>query len=250
LNELAGGIDFDGNFSSKRNVADRDALRIAYQTGLISDPKAMAATPIIDLRGDENSSIHYNWASFALPDRLMKANGNLDNHVMSRVGLPGGGAPWVNPLWLDSGLPQLALLTMDAWLAGIEADDSAGSAVDRMRRNRPEAAFNFCYLGVDYTKKVTDQALCDADPGLRIYSSIRQVAGGPLSSDILKCQLRPIDRADYQNKLNDLQFARLEAAFPTGVCDWSQAGVEQQASNGWRTFATGPGGTPLPELPD
>nr|WP_321490193.1 DUF6351 family protein [uncultured Hyphomonas sp.] len=249
LNEAAGGIDHNGNFTSARSVADRTALKIAYETGLVSDSAAMASTPIIDLRGDDNSSVHYNWSSFALRDRLLAANGNLDNHVMWRVGLPGSGAPWTNPLWLDSGLPQMSLDVMDAWLAGIEADDGEGSDVQRTKRNRPDEAFDFCYLGTDYSRKVTDQATCDADPGLKIYSSIRQVAGGPRSSDILRCQLHPIDRSEYAGKLNDDQFARLEAVFPNGVCDWSIPGVGQVPSRGgWMDFSDQPGGSQLSEL--
>ncbi len=248
VNEQVGGVDLDGNFVAERTIADPGALDIAYRTGMISDGAAMASTPIIDLRGDENSSVHYNWSSFALRDRLLAANGNLDNHVMWRVGLPGGGAPWTNPLWLDSGLPQMSLDVMDAWLAGMESDRAEGTDVQRMKRNRPDEAFDFCYLGTDYARKVTDQGSCDADPGLKIYSSIRQVAGGPRSSDILRCQLRPVDRSEYAGKLNDEQFERLEAVFPNGVCDWSKPGVGQQTSSPWWTFAAGPGGSRLPGL--
>jgi hypothetical protein len=77
---------------------------------------------------------------------------------------------------------------MDCWLAGIEADRAPGSAIDKMRRNRPKDALDFCYLGTDYERKATDAAACDADPGLKIYSSIRQTAGGPLSTDILNAR--------------------------------------------------------------
>ena len=249
VNEAAGGIDLDGNYVDERNIASTEALAVVYRTGLITDGHVLAATPVIDLRGDENSSVHYNWSSFALRDRLMNANGNLDNHIIWRVGLPGGGAPWLDQEWLEMGMPQLALDTMDAWLTGIEADRAAGNDVEKMRRNRPETAFDFCYLGTDYSTKVIDQDVCDADPGLMFYSSIRQVAGGPRSTDVLKCTLRPIDRADYQGKLTDAQFDRLKVVFATGVCDWSKPGVEQQPSlGGWMTFATGPGGTRLPDM--
>ena len=42
------------------------------------------------------------------------------------------------------------------------------------------------------------------------------------------------------------QLARLQAAFPDGVCDWSLSGVGQQAAVSPLTFADGPGGAPLP----
>jgi len=36
---------------------------------------------------------------------------------------------------------------------------------------------------------------------------------------------------------NDAEWARLNAIFPTGVCDWSKPGVEQQDLEGtWLSF--------------
>lgn len=56
-------------------------------------------------------------------------------------------------------------------------------------------------------------------------SEPRIVAGGPLSDDVLKCALAPVDRADYRGKLNAAQFAELRRIFPKGVCDYSRPGV-------------------------
>jgi hypothetical protein len=52
----------------------------------------------------------------------------------------------------------------------------------------------------------------------------------------------------------DEQWARLQKAFPTGVCDWSKPGVEQRGALAWQTYqdANGGviyGGTPLPPAP-
>ena len=48
----------------------------------------------------------------------------------------------------------------------------------------------------------------------------------------------------------DAQWAQLEAAFPTGVCDYAQPGVSQQPPKArWLTFADGPGGRPLGPAP-
>ena len=43
---------------------------------------------------------------------------------------------------------------------------------------------------------------------------------------------------------------RLQAVFPTGVCDWTTPGVEQVPVNPWTTFAGGPGGQPLGPEPE
>ena len=60
------------------------------------------------------------------------------------------------------------------------------------------------------------------------YGDARQVAGGPLSSDVMKCQLKPLVRSDYGVTFTDAQWASLQATFPTGVCDYSKPGVAQQ----------------------
>jgi hypothetical protein len=82
------------------------------------------------------------------------------------------------------------------------------------------------------------------------HTSPRQVAGGPLAENILKCRLKPLNSADYAPVLfSSAQLARLQAAFPDGVCDWDRAGVGQQRAASPLTFADGPGGKRLPPAP-
>jgi hypothetical protein len=47
----------------------------------------------------------------------------------------------------------------------------------------------------------------------------------------------------------DAQWAQLQKAFPSGVCDYTKPGVEQQPSIPWISFADGPGGKPLGPAP-
>ena len=166
-------------------------------------------------------------------------------------------APFVNGL---SGLtgrsllppPQLmvdSLVTIDNWVAAIKADTSDLALEQKVVKNKPAEAFDFCYIGNDYSTKITDWARCDADPVLRYFSSPRQVAGGPLAEDVLKCELRPLQRGDYSTTFTDAQWARLRKVFAGGVCDWSRPGVAMQHSTPWRTFASGPGGVPMAAPP-
>ncbi|HEY4137967.1 MAG TPA: DUF6351 family protein, partial [Casimicrobiaceae bacterium] len=65
----------------------------------------------------------------------------------------------------------------------------------------------------------------------------REVAGASIASDIVKCQLRAIDLADYPGAPTAMQVSRLQNIFPTGVCNWSAPGVEQQPLAGtWQFF--------------
>ena len=77
----------------------------------------------------------------------------------------------------------------------------------------------------------------------------RLAAGGPLTDDILKCQLKPVDAADYKVKPTAEQLASLQRIFATGVCDYTKPGVNQtQAIITWANY-TGKGVyAPLPSL--
>ena len=262
LNEKIGGTDFDSNATPARTAADADALTIAYTSGIVSSGQQLAKTAIIDVRGYDDSiiapnmppgsflnanifGIHQIWRSFSLRDRLDKANGNHDNLVLWRVG-----TPLVAPA--ASGLTLLSFLTMDKWLTNLVADTSATSVEKKLIKAKPTEAFDFCYLSADttFSTKVTDQTVCDADAFLKPRSSPRQVAGGSISENILKCQLKSLDVADYNPAvMTAAQLARLQVAFPTGVCDWSKPGVNQQAAVSPRTFTAGPGGQPLGAAP-
>ena len=240
LNEKIGGSDLDSVPVEERSAADRIALDIAYGLGIIGDARQWARVPIIDLRGNDNSSIHMNWRAFAVRDRLERGNGNHDNQVIWRYG-PGLLPP-----------PQMAvdsLVTMDKWVAAIKADTSDLPLQRKVVAHRPAEAFDYCYIGTDYQTKVTDKARCDADPVLKYFSSPRQTAGGPLSEDVLKCQLKPLARADYKGAFSDEQWARLGRVFADGVCDWSKPGVGMKASTPWQSFSGGPGGKPMPAAP-
>jgi hypothetical protein len=243
VNENVGGADFDVVRTAARSAADPAALEIAYTTGIVMDGHQLAKTPIIDVRGYDEQGIHYIWRSFSLRARLDAANGGHANHVLWRFGTT------LTPV-AASGLTLASFLAMDRWLTALRADASNATRAQRIVADKPVDAFDFCYLFSDtnFTTKVTDQALCDADPRLTPHSSPRQVAGGPITENILKCQLKPFDPADFPG-LSDAQLARLQAVFPDGVCDWSQPGVGQQPALSPLDFSAGPGGVPIPDPP-
>jgi len=245
LNEAVGGVDADSNPVPTRTVGDPEALAIAYRAGIVSDGLHLAKTPIIDLRGYDDTGIHHIWRSFGLRARLDRANGNHSNHVMWRYGT-GLVAP------AASGLTLQSFLMMDQWVAALKADTSSAPLEDKIAATRPAAAFDFCYLTTDttFSNKVTDFSVCDTDRFLRPRASPRQIAGGPIAENILKCQLRPLDPADYAPVvLTPEQLARLSAVFPNGVCDFSRPGVGQQPAVSPLDFSAGPGGAPLPAAP-
>src|SRR4029079_18995014 len=91
------------------------------------------------------------------------------------------------------------------------------------------------------TTPISDRGVWDADLRLAKHASPRQVAGGSIEENILKCQLKPLNAAEYEPvPLSAAQLARLQAVFPDGVCDWSKPGVGQQEAVSPLTFIAGP----------
>jgi len=97
-----------------------------------------------------------------------------------------------------------SFLTMDTWLSTL-ATNAPKAMLNDVRTHaqvvsaKPTAAHDLCYLTGDttFSNPVTDMAVCDADPRLQKHASPRQVAGGAIEENILKCQLKPLSTADY-----------------------------------------------------
>ena len=63
------------------------------------------------------------------------------------------------------------------------------------------------------------------------------VAGEPLANDVLKCQLKPIDAADYGGRLGKDDLLEVKSIFPKGVCDYGKPGVGQVPTKAtWQSF--------------
>ena len=253
LNEKIGGFDADSNRVPARSVADAEALPIAYRAGIVSSGKNLGKLPIIDSRGWDEQGIHYIWRSFSERARIDSAYGDHANQVMWRYGTGAVARHRSAGRGRDG-----AVVPHHGRVAHHPPDDGAEGDAQRRRTHaqvveaKPANAFDLCYLTGDttFSTPVTDMAQCDADPRLATHASPRQVAGGSLDENILKCQLKPLSPADYAPvTFTASQWTRLNAAFAGGVCDWSKPGVGQQDAISPLTFAAGPGGVPLPPAP-
>ena len=233
LNEKIGGRDIDYTWIPQRTSGDLDAEPIAYRTGRVVDGRRLNLVPIIDIRGHDNEEIHTDVSSYIMRQRLLETNGHADNHVI-----------FISPAPLVP-LPSVteeAFGLMDRWLAAIEADTSASPRDVKVVRNKPAGAVDSCWVGAS---KVTDQAVCRAL--YPYFGATRIAAGGPAANDVIKCALKPLSAADYLPvTFTPEQWARLQGAFPTGVCDFNRPAVGEQPSEPWVTFKDGLGvGRPL-----
>lgn len=230
LNEKIGGNDIDGNYTPQRVTGDPIAIRAAYQSGLLnSGGGGLANVPILHTRPyvDHRGDIHDRERDFTIRARLEKSNGRSDNQVIWIAGLA------ENYQTLKVDLASLALDTMNQWLDNIAADPSPLST-DKVVRNKPAAAVDSCW-DADGNKivepaRISGEGKCN---GLYpVHSEPRLMAGAPLSNNVLKCQLKPINYSDYKVTFTGAQKARMASIFPGGVCDFSKPGAGQVGLKG------------------
>jgi len=241
LNARIGGFDNDGNVVATRSVADPAAMRAAYRTGrLTNGGGGLASVPIIDYRNylddAKDGDVHVRFHSFSLRERLTKANGQADNHVILVED---------NRYRGNSSSPvyQEALAQMERWLTAISEDTSTDPAIVKIRRAKPVDLVDACWTRDEAPRKIAEkQTRAPSSQCEQLYPSAsypREVAGGPIANDVIKCQLRPIDAADYKVTFTGEEIARLKRLFPGGVCDWSKPGIDQQKLGGtWLKFGT------------
>jgi hypothetical protein len=219
LNERVGGYDQDANYVADRSVGDEGAIERAYRSGLHTGGNGgLASIPVFDVTGiyNDDSGYHYQWFHFALRERMLAANGGTGNHVM----------------WRGSPVPaERAWGVFIDWVAAYTSDDGAGSQRDRVIRNKPAEAVDGCWRDAStFVAEVQTLGLEGTSACNTLFPSWtfpRHVAGGPVAADVLKCALVPPSRSAYEVTLTDAQWARLQAVFQSGVCNWSQPGLRQ-----------------------
>ena len=238
LNKLIGGHDVDGEITGTRTAADPEALRIAYQRGLVlTGGGGLAQVPIIDWRAysDDLGDKHDLFRSFVTRARLLSSNGTAGNHVILidpryDFYLLLGGWRGVSTV-VEEGLRKL-VPQMDRWLDAVAADSAAGTPAAKVARNKPAYLADGC-MKTD-GGKIVEPAIYDGSGKCnQLYpphADPRIAAGGPLTDDILKCALKPVTPADYSHPLSPDQLRRLRALFPSGVCDYSRPGIRSSSS--------------------
>jgi hypothetical protein len=232
INEGVGGLDVAGGLSAQRSEADPIALAAAYRDDLVnSGGQGLATTPVIDQRlyldPFPGFDIHTTEWSYVMRAR-MEREGTAANQVIIEHGF--AHSELADAFELDA---------MDRWLTAIEADTSGASAQAKVAANRPADVSDGCYLanGKRVQEELTYPGHGQCADLYKVSSNTRLVAGAPLTIDVLKCRLRPVDVRSYPVTFTPDQQARLHAAFPDGVCDFSARGVAQRSpSRPWLVY--------------
>ena len=240
LNEKVGVFDGDGKIVAARMVGDSEALRIAYQTGQVNAGSGgLSSIPIIDIRkyADTVPDIHDEFRSFVTRARLEAANGSADNQVILTFPFPVNSGKNPKDLFVDE--VKILVPQMDQWLDNIAKDHSHEGAIEKISAARPDGIADACWSedGERIVEKRTYGGNGRCNQLFPPHGDPRIAAGEPLTEDILKCALKPVSAKDYVHPLTEDQWARLQAIFPQGVCDYTRPGIGQGPVQGtWRKY--------------
>lgn len=225
LNAAIGGVDIDANRTASRiDSAGSPSLARAYRSGMINEANQLDQVAIIDCRGPNPGLFHDAYRAFATRARLERAHGTHANQLI-----------WEGPVALiaDRSCELNSFIAMDRWMSAVERDHSRRSLAKKVILDRPPDIGDECWDGNG--EKLSD-GLCP--PGVvNVEGTPRTVAGDAITTDANKCELKPLNRADYPGIVfSDAQWTQLQSTFASGVCDFSKPAVAQQPTVPWLTY--------------
>ncbi|HKY91801.1 MAG TPA: DUF6351 family protein, partial [Nevskiaceae bacterium] len=252
LNRHIGGFDIDGNFHADRMTMAPELESLVYRIGGVIGRGAIAETPVMDLAPYLDLlpavNIHEAVRPFVVRARLRAHTGQDQTQS----------------IWRGALTQADAYDEMEAWFTALHAATPSGSRMADVIAAKPASAGDRCTFGtiggrlelpsallaplglqlpllpgaglpgVEIPLRVDIPEDFDAGTGpcmtlLPVTRTPRMAAGMPLSDDIIKCQLRPLSRAEYPDAMTDAQFAEAATIFPDGVCDWTRPAAEDVA---------------------
>ncbi len=242
LNEKLGGLDVDSRQVPERTAGDPGAVRRAYRTGLVNETNNMDQVAMINAGGPDPGIAHDYAHAFWTEDRLQRAQGHTGNRVM-----------WfgVTPLIGDLNWANESFIKMDKWLHAVERDRSRTPLARKIVKRRPADVTDRCsnVPGVGQTTGPDGEVKCIIPESAQLrLSTPREVAGDNRFNDRMVCQLKPLTRQEFDFLLlpmSEADFAKLQAVFPRGVCDYTKPGYGQRGAQTWLTYSSRSGGVAI-----
>jgi hypothetical protein len=205
---------------AKRTEGHKAAMEAAYRSGHVF--LGHLNIPVIDLRHylEDELDMHHMSASFAVRSRLLQGQGHAGNQLIWVTRKPHTGE-------------VEAFEVMDQWMKNIRKNPTLS-----LLESRPDSAVDTCFSAdgsiVAQGSQVWGGSWNNQAAGLcsqtyPSYSDSRQLAGSPVSGDVLKCHLQPVEKAIAGAVYGDFDIkpyqAELERIFPNGVCDYSRGDI-------------------------
>jgi hypothetical protein len=221
-NMMLGG----GQSPAPRHEGNLEAIAALYESGMVF--RGEINIPVLDIRDwlEPILDMHNSHQSFAARQRILNEMGQADHHLVWFAGI--GDPPFQIGQW---NMTLLALEVIDEWMLNM-LDNPEGGIV----ANRPDEAVDACFDEVGNViaagNDVWSGILEDAPAGpctqaFPTFATSRIEAGGPITGDVFKCQLKSLDTALADGTYGDHvltaeQVDLLHQIFPDGVCDYNQ----------------------------
>lgn len=258
LNRNIGGFDIDGNVVPERMAMDPEVEAITYLLGGVVGRGALAQTPFIDSAAYLDLipvlNIHESVRPFTVRARLEPRAGGGGTYSIKRGVVTPPDLFAVMDRWIDNirsaeavsghdrdrvqtvlaAKPATAIDACSVGLLGGRIDLGALTVILPLGLELPVLPTVEQILGLpgvtpqpgpSLTLRVdvpgaAGLAICNTL--LPVVSTPRMVAGMPMSDDVIKCQLKPVDPSDYTRALTSAQLAQVMEVFPDGVCDYTR----------------------------
>lgn len=223
VNEKIGSFDMDYNHIPQRMDADRPALDRVYRSGAVDQADNLDKVAIIDLRGPDPGAFHDVYRTYVMRARLMRNFGTAANQILWRGQVP---------LLGDANYTNQSILAVDQWLEAVDKDPRALPLAKKIIEDKPKSIVDRCTDGNGHD---IDAGACDAT--VQAYSDPQIAAGMPMTDDTLRCELKPLDKKDYEGvTFTDEEWARLQQINPQGVCDFSKPGLGRHPTDPWQSY--------------
>jgi hypothetical protein len=223
VNDKIGSYDMDYNPIPQRMDADRPALDRVYRSGAVDQADNLDKVAIIDLRGPDPGAFHDVYRTYVMRARLQRNFGTTANQILWRGQVP---------LMGDVNYVDQAILALDRWMAAVAKDKRAVPRAKKIIADKPADIVDRC---TDGNGNEQDASVCDGT--VQAYSDPQLEGGMPMTDDVLRCELKPLDKADYKGvTFSDAQWAQLQKIFPKGVCDFSKPGLGRHPTTPWNVY--------------
>lgn len=223
----------DGNTPAPRHEGNLEAIGALYESGMVF--RGQIDIPVLDIRDwlEPILDMHNSHQSFAVRQRILNEMGQADHHLVWFAGI--GDPPFQIGQW---NMTLLALEVIDEWMLNILDNPEAGLVA-----NRPDEAVDACFdevgnviaAGDDVWSGILDEdSAGPCTQAFPTFTTSRIEAGGPITGDVFKCQLKSLDTALADGTygghvLTAEQVDLLHQIFPDGVCDYSQPDAGRSA---------------------
>ncbi|MGH1461587.1 MAG: DUF6351 family protein [Neptuniibacter sp.] len=203
-----------GKKISPRSVASATALQRAQSQGMIFDGRWSKPTISLVAYLDEKLDIHDARQPFIFRERMNKVGSDKD--AFNIWGLKPSGQSSKD----TEQLKKVAMQAVDVMAHWLEEQDRPVAALDRCW----DKHFNLIAEGEGVwgnDNRTYSQGECSQ--AFPINGNPRTAAGGPFTSDILKCELKPVSNALQDGTYGDVAFTQNQKAylyeiFTEGVC--------------------------------